>query len=78
MASSKELDLGGLILQFLEENGQLDSYEFSRETGREHQSVVGAIKSLQSVGNVSVPHIWTRAGSQCDLPAGGEHRTEAV
>ena len=53
MASSKDLDVGGLILQVLEEKGQLDSYDFSKETGREHQTVIGAIKSLQSVGNVS-------------------------
>lgn len=53
MASSNDLDVGGLILQVLEEKGQLDSYDYSKETGREHQTVIGAIKSLQSVGNVS-------------------------
>ena len=52
--ASKDLELGSLILQILEEKERLDSHEFSRETGREHQSVVGAIKSLQSVGNVSI------------------------
>lgn len=66
MASSKDLDVGGLILQVLEEKGQLDSYDFSKETGREHQTVIGAIKSLQSVGNVSTSQqdevqaaVWT-------------------
>ena len=76
-SSSKELDLGGLILQVLEEKGQLDSYDFSRETGREHQTVVGAIKSLQSVGNVSNrTGLWL--GSSVGCCAGGEHRAEAV
>ena len=42
-----------LILSKLEERGKLDSYEFSREFDRDHQAIVGAIKSLQSVGNVS-------------------------
>ena len=51
--ASKDADLGEQILQILEQKGRLDSYEFSQETSREHQSVVGAIKSLQSVGNVS-------------------------
>ena len=51
--ASKDAELGEQILRILEEKGRLDSYEFSQETSREHQSVVGAIKSLQSVGNVS-------------------------
>ena len=51
--ASKDADLGEQILQILEQKGRLDSYKFSQETNRDHQSVVGAIKSLQSVGNVS-------------------------
>ena len=42
-----------LILSKLEERGKLDSYEFSKEFSKDHQAIVGAIKSLQSVGNVS-------------------------
>ena len=49
-----KMDLGDTILQILDEKGKLDSYEFSKETDRDHQSVVGAIKSLQSQGNVSI------------------------
>lgn len=52
--TSKDVDLGDVILQILALKGQLDSYTFSKETDRDHQSVVGAIKSLQSVGNVSM------------------------
>ena len=50
---SKDDGLGDLILQTLEQKGRIDSYDFSKETDRDHQTVVGAIKSLQSVGNVS-------------------------
>lgn len=52
--ASKDQELVELILQTLEQRGGLDSYEFSKELSREHQTVVGAIKSLQSVGNVSL------------------------
>ena len=52
--ASKEQELDGLILHTLEQRGRLDSYEFSKELGKGHQTVVGAIKSLQSVGNVSL------------------------
>ena len=51
--ASRDAELGDVILQVLDKKGQLDSYSFSKETDRDHQSVVGAIKSLQSVGNVS-------------------------
>ena len=56
--ASKDQELGELILHTLEQRGGLDSYEFSKELGREHQTLVGAIKSLQSVGNVSVVSDW--------------------
>lgn len=52
--ASKEQEVGDLILHAVEQRGRVDSYEFSKEFGREHQTVVGAIKSLQSVGKVSI------------------------
>lgn len=55
--ASKDQELNDLILQTLEQKGKLDSYDFSKLTSREHQTIVGAIKSLQSVGNVSTPCI---------------------
>ncbi|CAI8042886.1 Phenylalanine--tRNA ligase alpha subunit [Geodia barretti] len=77
-SSSKELDLGGLILQVLEEKGQLDSFDFSREAGREHQTVVGAIKSLQSVGNVVSTEqrqfeSWVLTGEGQEVVENGSH-----
>ena len=50
MDNTKET--GELVLQELKKKESLDSYEFSRETGRDHQLVVGAIKSLESLGEV--------------------------
>ena len=47
-------DLAEVVLKRVEERGSLDSYEFSREIGTDHQQVVGAIKSLQSAGDVSL------------------------
>ena len=41
------------LLKLLAERGSLDSYEYSKETGCDHQAVVGAIKSLESLGDVS-------------------------
>lgn len=41
------------LLKFLADRGSLDSYDYARETGSEHQAVVGAIKSLESLGDVS-------------------------
>ena len=41
-----------LILQNLKEKRVLDSCQFAKEIGTDHQQVVGAIKSLESLGEV--------------------------
>ena len=41
------------ILKAIDDNGQIDTYEYAISTGRDHQIVVGAVKSIQSMGNVS-------------------------
>ena len=41
------------ILVTVDSRGQVDSYEYACETGVDHQVVVGAIKSLESLGDVS-------------------------
>ena len=46
-------DLPSFLLKRLEKSESFDSYELSQEIGRDHQQVVGAIKSLQSLGEVS-------------------------
>jgi len=40
------------LLKLLEKAGTLDSMEFSKELGKDHQLVVGSVKRLQSLGNV--------------------------
>lgn len=42
-----------VVLKTLEHRGSVDTYELSVEIGKDHQLLVGAIKSLQSLGNVS-------------------------
>ena len=46
-------DIGELILRTLRERGSADSYDLAVEVGKDHQLLVGAIKSLQSIGDVS-------------------------
>ena len=41
------------ILNLLNESGSFDSLKASNPLGLDHQKVVGGIKSLQSIGNVS-------------------------
>ena len=41
------------ILQSIETKGSLDTYEYATNTGKEHQAVVGVIKSIQALGDVS-------------------------
>ena len=41
------------LLKLLAERGTLDSYDLSQELHKDHQTVVGTIKSLHSLGEVS-------------------------
>ena len=41
------------LLKLLAERGTLDSYELSQELAKDHQAIVGTIKSLHSLGEVS-------------------------
>ena len=47
-----EGDLVQLLLRTLGEKESVDSYKLSVEIGKDHQLIVGAIKSLQSMGDV--------------------------
>ena len=40
------------LLKLLAVRGSFDSYQLSQELGKDHQQVVGAIKSVQSLGEV--------------------------
>jgi len=41
------------ILKAVEDKGSLDTYEYATATGKDHQTVVGVIKSIQALGDVS-------------------------
>lgn len=43
------------LLKLLAERGSLDSYDLSQELSKDHQVIVGTIKSLHSLGEVSKP-----------------------
>ena len=51
--ATKVEELAEFILKVLEERGSVDTYDLSLEIGKDHQLVVGAVKSLQSLGDVS-------------------------
>lgn len=46
-------ELNEEILNYLEKNENLNSYEYAQSKGLDHQKVVGAIKSLQTTENVN-------------------------
>lgn len=48
------------ILNTVESKGSLDTYEYATAIGKEHQTVVGVIKSLQALGDVSFVDFYTR------------------
>ena len=47
-----EGELGAVLLKLLASRASLESYAVSQELGRDHQQVVGAIKSIKSLGDV--------------------------
>lgn len=40
-------DLNQEVLEYLEKNSKLDTYEYAQAHNLDHQKVVGAIKSIQ-------------------------------
>ena len=45
--------LDKVVLEALEERGSIETFEFSKELGKDHQSVVGSVKSIHALGDVS-------------------------
>ena len=41
------------ILKYVEENGSVDTLKLSELWNEDHQKIVGIVKSLQSLGDVS-------------------------
>lgn len=42
------------ILEIVAERSLLDSYQYANELSKNHQEIVGAVKSLESLGDVSM------------------------
>ena len=45
--------LDKVVLEALEERGSIETFGFSKELGKDHQSVVGSVKSIHALGDVS-------------------------
>ena len=46
-------DLSELVLQHVDKEGEITTDELAKRLQKDHQKIVGAVKSLQSLGNVS-------------------------
>ena len=42
-----------LVLEAIEEKGSIETFEFAKELGKDHQSIVGSVKSIHALGDVS-------------------------
>lgn len=42
-----------LVLEAVEERGSIETFEFAKELGKDHQSIVGSVKSIHALGDVS-------------------------
>jgi len=74
-------ELSDKILQFLDKNDNLQSLDFAKELAVDHQKIVGAIKSLESLGDVIKSEMetvkrWTLTKEGEDVSKKGSH--EAV
>lgn len=43
-----------LVLEAVEERGSIETFEFAKELGKDHQAIVGSVKSIHALGDVSV------------------------
>ena len=50
--------LNQLILEKVNEHGSVDTLKLSAEINKDHQLLVGAVKSLQTLGDVSMSKKW--------------------
>lgn len=44
--------LDRLVLEAVEERGSIETFEFAKEVGKDHQSIVGSVKSIHALGDV--------------------------
>ena len=58
-------DLSERLLHYLDEHESFNSLKLAEKLGEDHQRIVGAIKSLQSLGNVSQSLLHYKLNSYC-------------
>uniref|UniRef100_A0A1X7T1L3 PheRS DNA binding domain-containing protein n=1 Tax=Amphimedon queenslandica TaxID=400682 RepID=A0A1X7T1L3_AMPQE len=80
MASQTEHaeSLPDALLEALAEKGRVDSYEYASSVGRNHQDVVGAVKSLESFGDVikteqKQTELWELTEEGKEIAENGSH-----
>ena len=44
--------LDRLVLEAVEERGSIETFEFAKECGKDHQSIVGSVKRIHALGDV--------------------------
>jgi hypothetical protein len=59
MTSHTSQDFEKLILEEVKNTGKLNTFEFAKDLQRDHQLIVGAVKSIQSVGDVSTSYFYS-------------------
>ncbi len=60
--------LSQIILEAVDLEGAVDTFDLSKKYDKDHQLLVGAVKSLQSLGNVSFFLVyvrWPKLRPQC-------------
>ncbi|XP_019861088.1 PREDICTED: phenylalanine--tRNA ligase alpha subunit-like, partial [Amphimedon queenslandica] len=77
MASQTE-SLSDALLEALAEKGRVDSYEYATSVGKNHQDVVGAVKSLESFGDVikteqKQTELWELTEEGKEIAENGSH-----
>uniref|UniRef100_A0A1X7TUQ5 Phenylalanyl-tRNA synthetase domain-containing protein n=2 Tax=Amphimedon queenslandica TaxID=400682 RepID=A0A1X7TUQ5_AMPQE len=77
MASQTE-SLPDALLEALAEKGRVDSYEYATSVGRNHQDVVGAVKSLESFGDIlkteqKQTELWELTEEGKEIAENGSH-----
>ncbi len=56
-------ELNEEILDYLDKNGLLDTYEYANKFDLDHQKVIGAVKSLQTTEGVNINNYQLSLGS---------------
>ncbi len=70
-AGDGNLDLPQEVLLILEKDGMVDSLQLATRKGLDHQKIVGAIKSLECLGDVMPIEFFVSKKNSKVAPSGG-------